>query len=310
MESRQEEPGARRSATTISSIAASPHSNQSVTATPRPHRITRKKQGSSPHSRRHLLRPSHPSAHQAGPGWVGHNAQYPSPGGGTPAVQVPQRSRGFNQWRVQLEIWGTGGTRGEPAQHDQVRPAAPHKGRDVASASQDLQWAPGPGFFRARLRDSLIHQAGPAGGTRSPRTAARSNHALLRFTRQGPASMELTPQGGGAPPAPRPPQQDEERQQGPQESGHPSRSFPSPMLGAFRRGPWLQVMAAAPLPRFRLLRGRRSLWAEAPPKCPREVNEIFTPVYLSLGCGRAQDLNLLVGRERSSSVRRPLRQPS
>ncbi|KAJ1105188.1 hypothetical protein NDU88_002596 [Pleurodeles waltl] len=68
-------------------------------------------------------------------------------------------------------------------------------------ASQDIQWSPGPGFFSARLRDSRIHQAGPADGLRSLRASARSSQALLRFTRQGPAGTKLTPQGGGAPSA-------------------------------------------------------------------------------------------------------------
>ncbi|KAJ1195807.1 hypothetical protein NDU88_005075 [Pleurodeles waltl] len=79
--------------------------------------------------------------------------------GGTPAVRGPQRSRGLNQWRFQWEIQGTEGTRDDPAWHIQVRPVAPHQGRDVASAptSSGLQWAPGPGFLRSRPRDSPIH---------------------------------------------------------------------------------------------------------------------------------------------------------
>ncbi|KAJ1212830.1 hypothetical protein NDU88_000474 [Pleurodeles waltl] len=141
--------------------------------------------------------PAIPRPAKQGP--VGSGAMRSTPHqGGTPAVRVPWRSHGFSHWRVQ---WGTGGTRSEPAQHEQVRPAAPYKGCDVASASQDIQRAPGPGFFSACLRDSPIHRAGPAAGPRSPCAAARSSQALLRVALQGPAvterSAQLTSPGGG-----------------------------------------------------------------------------------------------------------------
>ncbi|KAJ1181310.1 hypothetical protein NDU88_006518 [Pleurodeles waltl] len=147
-----------------------------------------------------------PSARQAGPGWVGRNTQYTSPGG-TTVVGAPWRSHGFSQRRVQQ---GTGGTCTEPTRHEQVRPAAPCKGRDVASTSQDIQWAPGPGFFSACLRDSPTHWAGPAAGPQSPCAAARSSQALSRVVRQGPAGAERSAQltsPGGTSPVPRPMQQ-------------------------------------------------------------------------------------------------------
>ncbi|KAJ1204386.1 hypothetical protein NDU88_008164 [Pleurodeles waltl] len=170
-----------------------PFSSDSRTAPPGSHRSSGHDQ--CPTLRRHSLRPSHPSARQVGPGWIGRNVQYTSLGG-TLAVWVPWRSCGFSQWRIQ---WGTGGTRGEPMRREQVRPEAPYKGCDIAHASQDIQWAPGPGFFSACLRDSLILRAGPAAGPRSPHAAARSSQVLLRVARQGPAGTELTPRGGGHP---------------------------------------------------------------------------------------------------------------
>ncbi|KAJ1192893.1 hypothetical protein NDU88_002199 [Pleurodeles waltl] len=259
--------------------------------------------------RRHLPRPSHPSAHQAGPGWVGHNAQYPSLEGNTCGPGSPAIPR-FQS--VEGPV-GDLGDRRDPRRTCAARSGKAHgstqgprcrlrvSGSSVGTGSGILPCPP-QGFTDP-----------PGGNSRRPSVAARARpqqSGAPPVHPAGPVQHGVHPPGRGVPPAPRPPQQDEERQQGPQESGRPTRSFPSPMLGAFRRGPQLQVMAVAPLPRFRLLRGRRSLRAEASPKCPRVVNEIFTPVYLSLGCSRAQDLNLLVGRERSSSVKRPLPQPS
>ncbi|KAJ1125686.1 hypothetical protein NDU88_004109 [Pleurodeles waltl] len=119
--------------------------------------------------------------------------------GGTPAVQAPQRSRSFDQWRSQWEVREAKGNRSKPARHNQVRPMAPQQGRSIASApaSTNLQRASGPGFLRARHMDSLIHQAGPAGGPRSPRAAARDSQAPIWVARLGSAGMEHIGQGGG-----------------------------------------------------------------------------------------------------------------
>ncbi|KAJ1181406.1 hypothetical protein NDU88_006613 [Pleurodeles waltl] len=121
------------------------------------------------------------------------------PRGGTPAVQVPQRSRGLSQWWFQ---WEARGARRAPrwtraAQTD--KPAAPPQGRvnGFAPASPALLWAPDPGVFRARPRDSSIHQAGLAGEPRSPRAATRGSQTLLRDAQQGPIGTE--PNAGEVP---------------------------------------------------------------------------------------------------------------
>ncbi|KAJ1179186.1 hypothetical protein NDU88_004422 [Pleurodeles waltl] len=118
---------------------------------------------------------------------------------GTPAVRVPWRSRGFSQWRVQ---WGT---RTEPARREQVRPAAPYKGRDVA---------PRPRIFSGhRVQDSSVPDSGihrsigrgqqPALGRRTRTSAAvrRSYGSPGRARSVRSAARSSPPRAGDIPSA-------------------------------------------------------------------------------------------------------------
>ncbi|KAJ1090855.1 hypothetical protein NDU88_003983, partial [Pleurodeles waltl] len=120
----------------------------------------------------------------------------------------PGRPSSFNRRGVQQ---GTGGAGTNPALRsppsarcEQVRPAAPGTGRNVAFSSSVIQWAPPPpdqGFSSACFRISPIQRAGSAAGSQVLRTPARISQVLSRGAQQGPAgterSAQLTSPGGG-----------------------------------------------------------------------------------------------------------------
>ncbi|KAJ1151848.1 hypothetical protein NDU88_004627 [Pleurodeles waltl] len=99
---------------------------------------------------------------------------------------------------------------------------------------------------RGRPRQSVAHLGRPAGLGRygvHPRRGSRNKPRSVSRGPRGPGVHSLLPQ-----------------------------------FDVFRRGPRLRVMAAAPSPRFWLLRVCRTRRSEAPLTCPPVLGEVSTPV--------------------------------
>ncbi|KAJ1163554.1 hypothetical protein NDU88_004012 [Pleurodeles waltl] len=140
-------------------------------------------------------------------------------------------------------------------------------------------------FNRHRVRDSSapttwIHrsirrgqQAGLGHRARPPATVRRlsGSPGRARPERSTPVSM------GGAPRAAASTTSRGASAGGPEVQAS-TRSYLRPTYGTFRQGPRLQVTAAAPSPRFQLLRVCRTLQDKAPPRYPPVLGEVPAPL--------------------------------
>ncbi|KAJ1151771.1 hypothetical protein NDU88_004551 [Pleurodeles waltl] len=152
-----------------------------------------------------------------------------------------------------------------------------------------------------------IRPARAAGVPRASRAGSRRTHKPIQAIRSGSGGTVRPRQDEGRPPRRSLRIRWRSVSGGPREPGaHPF----LPQRGTLEWRPQLRVMAAVPSPLSRFLPVCSALPDATLPMCLPVLGSVSAANQRVLGHNRAQDFSLLVGRERSSSIKRPLRPPS